>query len=189
MRLEYSEVLAKALNTQGYLYWSQGKLEQSLETWQAAAQSYLRAGYEPGIIIAKMNQAQALQALGFGTQTVEILQEVYQRLQHQPDSNLRTTGLRSLGQALRRIGKLNQSLDILQESLEIAEQPTAKSAALLEVGNTEQFLSDRAIAIGKKSAAETHAQAALQAYQTAAQLSDTPDSTAPSPIESIEFLD
>jgi CHAT domain-containing protein len=184
----YAEVLAKALNTQGHLYWSQGKLEQSLHTWQAAAQSYLSAGDERGIILANINQAQALQSLGFGTQTVEILQEVYQRLQQQPDASLQTTGLRSLGQALRRIGKLDRSLSVLQESIERAEHPNAKAAALLELGNTEQAFSDRAVAIGKLEVAEPHAEAALQAYQTAAQLSDTPALRLQSQLNQLSFL-
>jgi tetratricopeptide (TPR) repeat protein len=101
-------------------------------------------------------------------QAQEILQQVYQTLQQQTDSDLKATGLRHLGKAFRRVGKLDESRQVLEESLKLAEYPTAKSSILLELGNTERALGNRAKTIGKKQEAQKHARAAIQFYQQAA---------------------
>ncbi|HBL11619.1 MAG TPA: hypothetical protein DD379_09465, partial [Cyanobacteria bacterium UBA11162] len=168
----YLEILAKALNTQGRLQWATGQLEVAIETWQAATRTYLNAGNQEGVVISSINQAQALQALGLSRQAEEILQRVDQYLQQQPDTELQVTGWRHLGNGYRRVGKLNESLHVLTQSLDLALNPNAKRLALLELGNTERALGDRALAIGKEADAQTHTQAAIEYYQKAANISD-----------------
>ncbi len=168
----YSEVLGKALNARGRLHWTRGQLEPALEAWQQAARAYADAGYERGVAIAKINQARALQELGLSVQAAEALQRLYQRLKRQPDSDLKALGLQQLGHALRRVGHLERSRQVLRESVAVAAGPTIQSAALLELGNSERAARDRAIAIGQTTIARQHEQAALDAYQSAAHLSD-----------------
>jgi tetratricopeptide (TPR) repeat protein len=151
------EILAKALNTQGNLQWEKGQLQEALSTWKEATRHYTAAGHSEGVIITKINQSKALQALGLSYQAQELLQQVYQNLQQQPDSKLKATGLRHLGNALRRVGELEESWRVLDESLSLAEQPKAKSLALLELGNTER-------ALGKSSFSDRKATRSSKAY-------------------------
>ncbi len=144
----YSEILAKALNTQGRLQWFRGQLENALETWQRATVIYAQAKDETGTVIGLLNQAKAQQALGLSVRAEEQLAKVYQLLQKQSDPQLKAAGLRSLGNALRQVGKLSESLQVLQESLEVGNSgsSTARSSTLLDLGNTERALSEKAIA-------------------------------------------
>jgi len=162
------EILAKALNTQGNLQWEKGQLQDALSTWKEATRHYTAAGQSEGVVITKINQSKALQALGLSYQAQELLQQVYQNLQQQPDSKLKATGLRHLGNALRRVGELEESKRVLEESLKLAELPKAKSLALLELGNTERALGNRALAIALQQEAQKHTQSAIQFYQQAA---------------------
>jgi len=165
------EILAKALNTQGNLQWEKGQLQEALSAWKEATRHYTAAGHSEGVIITKINQSKALQALGLSYQARELLQQVYQNLQQQPDSKLKATGLLHLGNALRRVGELEESRRVLDESLSLAEQPKVKSLALLELGNTERALGNRALAIALEQDAQKHTQAAIQFYQQAASVS------------------
>jgi len=165
------EILAKALNTQGNLQWEKGQLQEALSTWKEATRHYTAAGHSEGVVITKINQSKVLQALGLSYQARELLQQVDQNLQQQPDSKLKATGLRHLGNALRRVGELEESRRVLDESLSLAEQPKVKSLALLELGNTERALGNRALAIGKQQDAQKHTEAAIQFYQQAASVS------------------
>ena len=164
----HAEISGKALNANGRLYWAKGQTEQALATWQQAARAYLDAGYDRGVAIAKINQARALQELGLSVQAAEALQTVYQRLQRQPHSDLKAMGLQQLGQALRQVGHLERSLQVLRESVNVAQTDRARGMAQLELGNSERAASDRAIAIGQTRTAKHHEQSALRAYETAA---------------------
>ncbi|NJR58110.1 MAG: CHAT domain-containing protein [Cyanobacteria bacterium CRU_2_1] len=172
-----SEILAKALNTQGRLHWFRGQLEEALNTWRRATATYGQMGDQTGVTIGLINQASALQALGFSVQAEAELETVYQLLQQQSDPELSAIGLRNLGNALRRVGQLiSQDEDslssqaVLQESLEVVEAANLtfiRSSTLLELGNTERALRNRAIAIGNAEAAQQHTEAALMYYQQA----------------------
>jgi len=162
----YSEILAKTLNTQGRLQWERGQLEQALRTWQRATANYQEAGNQTGIIGSLINQAKALQTLGLSSNAEEKLQTAHQILQ-ESDSPLQAKGFKDLGNALRRLGKLDESRQTLAEGWQLAKLPTAKGAVLLELGNTERALAKRAIAIGKQSEALSHTQAAIEFFQQA----------------------
>lgn len=166
----YSEILAKALNTQGRLQWFRGQLEDALETWQKATVTYDQARDKTGIVIGLLNQAKALQALGFSVQTEEQLAKVYQLLQQQSDLELKASGLHNFGNALRQVGRFNESLKVLQESLNIdnSHSSTAKSSTLLDLGNTERALAEKAFTIGKTDVAQKRIEVAMTFYQQAA---------------------
>lgn len=133
-------IFAQALNTQGSLQLALGKLEEALNTWQQATNIYTAAGYTQGRIGSLINQAQAQQALGLYLQAFKTLAEVEQTLENQPDEQLKTTGLRSLGNVLKSVGALADSRRVLQESLELSQNASKSkpelSATLLSLGNT-----------------------------------------------------
>lgn len=156
-------ILAQALNTQGQLQLSLGQAELALNTWQQATATYAQAGDEAGMTGSLINQVQALQTLGLYRQASKTLTQVEQTLQNQPDSFIKVTGLRSLGNALRMVGDLDQSRQVLQQSLAVAQQlksPSDISAILLSLGNTAR--------------AQQDTKAALAFYQQAATASTSP---------------
>ena len=167
----YLDVFAKALNTQGRLQATKGQWSDALLTWKKAAVTYKKASDQTGVIGSLINQAQALQALGLSSQAEAELLHVEQILLQQPDPELTTIGLQNLGEALRRVGNLSKSQEVLQKSLAVAKEfqlSRAESYALLELGNTERALANRAIAIGKQDDEKQHIQAAIAFYQQAA---------------------
>ncbi|MBD2095818.1 CHAT domain-containing protein [Trichocoleus sp. FACHB-591] len=173
----YLEVLAKALNTQGRLQWSRGELQDAVETWQHATVAYKQAGDHTGTVIGLINQANALKSLGFNIQAETQLETVRLMVQQQPSLELKTTGLRSLGTALRRVGKLEEARSALQESLQVIDGTNltaTKSSTLLELGNTERALANKAIAIGKTDEAQQHTQTAITFYQQATEATTLP---------------
>jgi CHAT domain-containing protein len=184
----YFDVLAKVLNTQGRLQWAKGNLEEALETWKKAAVSYDKAGNKTGVIGSSINQAQTLQALGLSSQAKAELQKVELILNQQSDSELKATGLQSLGKALRQLGQLRESQAVLQKSLQVAKElqlSKAIGSALLELGNTERALANRAIAIGKVQDESNHIRAAIAYYQQAA---DSPSLTLQAQLNQLSLL-
>ncbi len=154
------QVLAQALSAQGSLQLANGQSQQALNTWQKATDAYTQAKDEIGVTRSLINQAQALQALGLYRRAVVTLNSVNQKLQKQPTSLLKTAGLRNLGNVLRIVGDLEQSRQLLQQSLVSAQQlnsPQNISAALFSLGNTARAQKDR--------------QGALNYYQQAATVS------------------
>jgi CHAT domain-containing protein len=161
-------ILAQALNTLGSHQLATGQTEAALKTWQDAEKAYATAGDEMGVLGSKINQAQAWQNLGMFRRSQQLLEQVQQFLNTQPNSLVKATGLRSLGMVRQAIGDLQQSQTILQESLAVAQALNSASdisAALLALGNTARGLEQM--------------QAALQYYQQAAE-------TATNPLEQLE---
>ncbi|MBT9317893.1 CHAT domain-containing protein [Leptothoe spongobia TAU-MAC 1115] len=118
-------VWAQALNTQASLQLHMGQAEAALETWENAQTFYQQAGDTLGALGSQINQAQALQSLGFYRRSRQQLESIYQQLVALPDSDLKVSGLRSLGVAHRVIGDLSTSRDILLNSAEIAQNINA----------------------------------------------------------------
>ncbi|MBF2047757.1 MAG: CHAT domain-containing protein [Elainella sp. C42_A2020_010] len=176
----YQEVLAKVLNTQGRLQWYSGQIDQALETWQQASASYQQAGDRTGLMISLINQARALQTLGFSVRAEAQLTQVEQLLQQETDPNLQATGWRNLGNALRRVGKLQESREVLQTSLQVKSvNPAIQSATFLDLGNTERALGTKALTIGDTESAQRYLQSAQQFYEQAV-------TSAPSPLAKLQ---
>lgn len=176
---EYTSVLAQALNTQGQIQLAQGQSEKALASWETATALYKKNQDSAGEIGSKINQAQALQALGLYRRARITLDQVNRQLQQQSDPRLKATGLLSLGNALRVVGVLDQkekdskiqetrketgSLQALNQSLaeakKLPDAPELKAEIHLSLGNTLRAL--------KKSAE------AIKQYQQAAELSVSP---------------
>ena len=134
-------ILAQTLNVQGFLQLEQGQSEAALETWKQATSFYTQLKDANGVLSSQINQASALQALGFYRRAIELLTPLREQLSLQPDSNLKATGLRSLGDALQVAGDLSLAQEVLQESLTVAEhlqQSDTISAAQLSLGAVAQ---------------------------------------------------
>ncbi len=158
-----SHVLAQTLEIQGSLQLQQGHPEPALATWQKAETLYSEMKDSRGMIRSQINQAQALQVLGFYRRALTLLTQLSQSLQSQPDSLTKVVDLRSLGEALQFTGDLEQSRQVLQTSLELSEQlqiPQEISAVLLSLGNT--------------ASAQQDIQGASRFYQQAAELAPAP---------------
>ncbi len=168
-----ASIYAKVINIQGKLRWLQGDLEAALEAWQKSARAYGQAGDTAGVAISQINQARVLQYLGLNQQATTILEGVYQRIQQQPDNDLKVTGLYNLGAALRQIGELDAALSFLHESISLTTQPDTTSRIFLELGNTSWALANRASAIGRQQDAQQHIQSALAAYQQAIDINNS----------------
>ncbi|MBD2692072.1 CHAT domain-containing protein [Anabaena catenula] len=162
-------ILAQALNTQGSLELAQGQAEQALNIWQQASAIYTEAGYTQGRIGSLINQAQAQQALGFYIQARKTLADVEQLLVNQPDQQLKSTGLRSLGNVLRLVGAFGDSRQVLQQSLQVlqgADVLTQEiSATLLSLGNTAYAQGDTESAFKYYEQAATTSPASITQIQ------------------------
>ena len=156
------QVLAQTLEIQGSLQFEQGQPEPALTTWQKAEALYRQINdsrqsnnsreannshetNDSGILRSQINQAQALQVMGFYRRALTLLTELSQTLQSQPDSVAKAVDLRSLGEALQFTGDLTESRQVLQTSLALAERlqlPQEISATLLSLGNTASAQQD-----------------------------------------------
>ncbi|MBH8554225.1 CHAT domain-containing protein [Nostocaceae cyanobacterium CENA357] len=142
---ELLEILAQTLNIQGELQLTQGQADTSVKTSQQAEQIWKKLGDNAGVTRSRINQAQALRVAGFYRRSLDILEEVSQQLQAQPDSLVKVTALRSLGNVLQQLGELELSQNTLQKSLKIAQRlqlPLEISLAEFSLGNTARSLSN-----------------------------------------------
>jgi CHAT domain-containing protein len=160
---ESQKILAQSLEVQGRLQWEIGQSEQSIETWKKAAKIYEELGETAAVKKNLLNQAKALQDLGFYPKTCQTLlqivnietsleegcnlsPEMTKELLNKPQSNLTFEVLERLGNIERIIGALNQSESLLNKSLEIAENQAdnqAVATTYLSLGNTKWAIIER----------------------------------------------
>jgi CHAT domain-containing protein len=170
-------LLAQAQNARGQLHLARGQVQDALNTWKLATATYTQIGDRTGITGSLINQAQALQSLGLYRQANKTLTEVEQSLENQPDTAIKVTGLRSLGNALRVVGNLEKSRQVLQQSLTLAQQlnsPSDISAVFLSLGNTDRARADT--------------QEALESYQKAAAASTSPITRTQAQLNQLSLL-
>lgn len=185
-------VWAQALDVQGSLQLAQGKADKASDAWEQATDLYTQLGNSTRATLSRINQTQALQALGLYRQSSLTLKELRQALQSQPDSLAKAVNLRSLGEALLGIGKLdcdqnkllppnldkNEGLQpspdcarkVLEQSLNIATElrlPEAIASANLSLGNLAWTESKVARSRDKENEARSKADEALRFYQQA----------------------
>jgi CHAT domain-containing protein len=137
-------IWAQILNTQANLQLHTGKAETAIENWQQAQKYYEQAGDRMGSLGSQINQAQALQSLGFYRRSKQQLEMLTQKLAAMPDSEVKVSGLRSLGLALHTIGDRN-SQQVLEQSLAVANKIQAKtqlSSILSSLGKNASDLQD-----------------------------------------------
>jgi CHAT domain-containing protein/predicted negative regulator of RcsB-dependent stress response len=135
--------LAQVLNAQGSLLLAMGQTEAALDTWKQAEKAYASSSDEIGKLGSLINQAQALQTLGLYRRAKISLEQLNAQLQTLPDTNLKVSGLRSLGVVLQVVGDLTQSQQVLEQSLAIAQKLNIYSeinASLFSLANTLRTL-------------------------------------------------
>ncbi|MFE4105910.1 CHAT domain-containing protein [Almyronema epifaneia] len=168
-------LLAAGFNTQGNLQLALGQPEAALATWQQTEDLHKNLGDTTGQLGSQINQAKALQALGYYRRSQTLLERALDSLQAEADQTIKATGLRLLGIALHSVGNLAQAQTLLEQSLSLTQQLAATqpvfthqvSPTLLSLGNTLRALQA--------------SDAALERYQQAAAL-------APSALFRVEAL-
>ncbi|MBW4510447.1 MAG: CHAT domain-containing protein [Scytonematopsis contorta HA4267-MV1] len=157
-----SQIFAQILDVQGRLQLSLSQPEAALNTWKQATNIYSQLNDKASVNRSRINQAQALQNLGLYRQAEKILAETGQALQKEPDSSLKITGLRSLGNVLRVIGDLETSQQVLQQSLQVAQALSDSEA-----------MGDVLLSLGNTAHAQGNISAAIKYYQQAVSISPT----------------
>ncbi|TYQ31331.1 CHAT domain-containing protein [Pseudanabaena sp. UWO310] len=129
---------AQILNTKAILQQQIGQSQTAVDTWKQAQGYYQQAGDVQGVLGTEINQAQALQSLGFYRRSRQILDDINQQLEKSDDSLLKVSGLRSVGNALRVLGDNEASYKSLSWGLAIAKNLNALnelSPILIGLGN------------------------------------------------------
>lgn len=132
-------IRAQALNSKGSLQLAPGEPEAALDSWKQAESLYQAQGDLTGALGSQINQAQGMQTLGLYLRSRQLLEQVNQQLQSQPDSSLKIIGLQNLGNALQVVGDLPEAQRVLAQSLVIAQNLRSAgeiSTTLLSLGNT-----------------------------------------------------
>ncbi|OWY63730.1 hypothetical protein B7486_51400, partial [cyanobacterium TDX16] len=176
-------VLAQALDVRGRLQLAQGQSSAALTTWQQASEIYAKIGDNAGLTRNRINQAQALQALGHYRQAQKTLDEIEQTLRKQPDSALKATGLRSLGNVLRVVGDFNTSRQVLEQSLAITQQMGTDAS-----GTPQTQVGDTLLSLGNTARAQQQTQTALKFYQQADSASVAPNTRIQAQLNQLSLL-
>lgn len=155
------KLLAQALEVNGKLLLATGQSNEALTAWRKSTESYTQLGDQTGEIRTQVHQSLALSELGLYRQALKTLIPLLNRLQAEPDSLVKATALRALGNVIRVVGDveeldnlfplflstdqsenlsdLDQSEKILQQSLQIFQtvgDTHAIAETLLGLGNT-----------------------------------------------------
>ncbi|NEO36261.1 MAG: CHAT domain-containing protein [Moorea sp. SIOASIH] len=142
---ERQELQAQILEVEGQVYLSLGQAEKALSTWQQTSAIYQDIGDLTRLTENQIYQVQALRVLGLYNKATKTLTKITETIQEQPDSKLKSTALQYLGDVLRRVGKFQDSQEILQQSLAIAENlpdQTLIADNLLSLGDTARLKRD-----------------------------------------------
>ena len=161
---EKSSLLAQSLNTQGNIYLVLGQTQTALDTWQESAVTYQSIGDITGMLGSQINVAKALQSLGRYRRSQKILEQTLAQLEAQPDVMVKSIGLGMLGVARLALGDLEQSKELLEQSLALS-QKTGKNNPVI-ANKTSAIL----LSLGNTLAALQQTNAALARYQQAAKL-------------------
>ncbi|MTJ51014.1 CHAT domain-containing protein [Dolichospermum sp. UHCC 0259] len=159
------ELLAKTLEVQGQIQLSIGDSQASLDTWQQIIDIYEKSGDSIGLIRTKINESQSLQGLGLYNQAVKNLTATQAILDKQPDTLLKAKALLTLGDVLRGVRKLDESTQVLNQSLTVAKKLASNSTIITEV-----FIS-----LGKTQRLKLNSEQAINYYQQAIEKSPTSD--------------
>jgi CHAT domain-containing protein len=171
---------AQVLNTEAGLLLHQGQPEQALNRWKQAQSYYEQTSDTQGSLGSQINQAQALQQLGFYRRSRQQLEAINQQLQGLPDSTLKVTGLRSLGLALQSMGDPS-SREVLEASLALAQtlsDPNAPNAAL----------SPTLLSLGKLAVAAGDFDRAMTYFQQAETSTPNPTEQAQARLSQLQLL-
>lgn len=159
---------ARQANQDGFRLLHQGQPNEALSTWQIAARLYREIGNQDGVMGTQINQSLAMQALGLYPRACTTLiqsleapdwlclpfqqnisnaldssKTLTELLSKYPPTRVRLIGLRNLGDVLRSLGKLPESITVLTYAQHVANQlnnPSEYTKVLLELANTQRLL-------------------------------------------------
>ena len=161
---------AQTLNNHGHLHLHQGNPQAAFSTWQRSEQLYAQVDDELGRIGSLINQAQAQQVLGLYRRAHKTLKTVKQDLTVQSDPHIQAIGWRNLGNIMRVVGNLDESHQLLTQSLTAIQGLDVSHqihAIQLDLGNTAQARGQTAEALAYYQQA---AQSPLRTTRLQAQL-------------------
>ena len=158
------ELFAKTLEVQGQIQLSIGDSQASLDTWKQIIDIYEKLADSTGLIRTKINESQSLQGLGLYNQAVKNLTATKVILDKQPDTLLKAKALLTLGDVLRGVRKLDESITVLNQGLTIAEKLSSDSTV------AEIFIS-----LGKTQRLKLNSEQAINYYQQAIEKSPSSD--------------
>lgn len=142
---ETQRIIAESLEVKGKIELVSGRSEIAIETWKEAQLIYRDLDDLRGLTRVQISLAQGLKSLGLYRQAIEALNEANASLQAQPNTVLKAQVLQSLGDALRVVGDLKRSAELLQQSLQIARELSASeemAAIFISLGNTARSQPD-----------------------------------------------
>lgn len=160
---------AQFLTKKGLEQLNRDQALQALETWKKAEKIYRQIKFNDGIIGSLINQSLALKSLGLYPRTCNKLLDalkmdrwICSSTLEQPTQSIKEVikvaiykinptslnllGLQKLGDALRLIGKLDESETVLNEILLIAQTVIPKqdvSSVLFSLANTKESMYER----------------------------------------------
>lgn len=155
---------AQSLNLQAQQQLEQGNPEAALITWQRAETLYRQLAQPAGIAGTRINQAKALQVLGFYRRARQILEQTLD--QPITDPSLKVQILDTYGNLLRRMGELDAAQTVLQEGLAIS---TARSfEGITQARTSATDLQSIYLHLGMLQLAQQNPHRALESFQLAA---------------------
>ena len=151
--ISINRIYAQSLDIKGKLQFAQGQFQNAIATWENAEKIYTHLDLQSSLIQSRINQAQAMQALGLFLKAQKTLISVREILDKQPDSVLKSVGLRSLGDVLRIVDNVDESKKVLLQSLEIAsslkenQEISETSISLGNIFRIEKDIASQTLAI------------------------------------------
>ncbi len=133
-------ILAAILTTRGQVQLALGQPESAYESWRQATAYYRQVGYAEGVTGGRLNQAQALQELGF---TVRACDKLLALLGHSPISSCQRLQGQSPGQIQEWLAQMT-----------LETPPQLQIRVLQSLGNVLQALGDLDTAEGVLRQAE-----------------------------------
>lgn len=129
-------VLAQAFNTQGSLFLALGKSEKALDSFERSEKYYHQSNSSTGVLRSQVNQAQALQTLGFYRRGEKLLSQLVLNRELESDLKLKIVALRKLGRMRRLLGDFDGAEIVLQQSLTLSRKRSGSDVAetLLNLG-------------------------------------------------------
>jgi CHAT domain-containing protein len=124
---------ARSLTQTGAENLAAGRSNLALTNWQQAHKLYTQVKDREGIIGTEINQAQALQSLGFYRQALVLLRSIDTKLQTEPSSPLKVRGLLSLGNTLKSLRVLTIKSNRIDLDLKIGAKETLDRALKMAI--------------------------------------------------------
>lgn len=167
VKKESQQNQAVSLSQRGHEQLALDQANEALKTWEESTKIYRQLKDQDGITESLINQNLALQALGLHKKACNTLLEALKlntklgicdtTLQQatfsqqeqitavigkQKPTSVNLLGLQNLGEVLRQLGKLNESLTVLEETLTLAQQASSEKVSdiYLSLGNIEQSI-------------------------------------------------